>query len=238
MADADMRAAERAALEGGAQASARLLQKRVQAGQLERSKVKLAAYLGHEAAQLVEPCDLHGPGSALVSPPLSGRRAGDRRYAGACPRCVPHADMGCWAKGVSRYLDGREACGRAAVAAGLRALPAVQRSGYAGGCPCTFLGCRQCRAHEVVQAARAWTDCPCDRHEAGCLDQLARIDMGALSLPAWAFEMLAIVAGDAMALPEDRLPLALGGAVRLTSESAIRLAVRSALIPWALGEAP
>lgn len=77
MPDERTRNLERAAAQGDVDAEAKLLLERVRAGDLFEERLKLAAYLGHEAA--VVALDSPGPPSASLSEALLGLDTCDRQ---------------------------------------------------------------------------------------------------------------------------------------------------------------
>lgn len=224
MADQRLRLAERG------EDRARAMHERLRVGQITQERIALAAYLGDEAARRVMPYrDAGGvPGSWL---------------------CVNNRVLSDWTRGLAQW--GQAICVRAVVAAALVALPYISRSDYAGGCPCTFLGCRRCYARRaILAAAENWLACPCEEHREAC-DSL-----GPLSDPFQAMISCIVlwgkpgthsagngIAAATVALESFAILLTPGDpdiwddpCTDTRGRDRVRQAVRDALVPWALGE--
>jgi hypothetical protein len=132
---------------------------------------------------------------------------------------APSADLGRWIRGLGRF--GREAVDRAGVAAARLALAVWQAEFPTDDRPL-----------RAIQAHEAWIVCPCEAHAAAlhAARTAAGLMGGAASDPrASASARVAAVCcmrGDAQATR----------AASLTSEERVRDAIKTELLPWALGE--
>lgn len=212
MADARLRALQRQAALGEPQARVLLLRARLRAGELDWEGVELAAYLGDAEARSL---------------------SGQQPPAGASLRE--------WVKG----LPTLEATSRAAIAAARAAL----------GCWVSFSP-EDARPTLGIAAAEAWVRCPCREHalEAGtsvrdC--QAASFLAAAVAADkaygperdrAWAAEAAANAASEAAACAANTAwwapeQAALQASYALNDVRAVQDAIRSELLPWALGRA-
>lgn len=239
MGDRQARALERdTSLEG----RARVLAHRLRVGTLTQERLELAAYVGDEAARMLverwrwdkrdEVCccgdgaDGHGMGGAehsLVHACDYYAEEGEEREC-ACPSLPLDA----WARSLSRW--DKAVCVRAAVAAG-RVAWAANGSDDAAYVNAGMDTTSRADPVRALSAAQAWLDCPCERHLEACV----ALCCPKPNLDAFAWEVNEAVccrqAGD-----DDHAHhvTAIETSGRLTSEQAVRDAIRTSLVPWAL----
>jgi len=151
--DRDLRESERQAATGGVRERAAWLRKRIKVGELTRDRVELAAFLGDEAARASLPC----------------RSAGSWQIA-------DRYSMNRWLLRLSYW--GLEAMVRAALSAGLFALPLWEREeGWEWGEGDQFHRLRPdevdyyqalslvVRPRRALTSVGMWLLCPCDEHQ-------------------------------------------------------------------------
>jgi hypothetical protein len=217
--DARLRQLQRDAATGDLAARARLLTERVRIGDLAPDRLQLAAYLGDEAAE-----------EAL------GQR----------PHVPPTITVGRWVRGLARPTVGEGWPEWAAQAYALAAAAAARSV-----LPC-FAGRDPVAATRAVEALDAWIACPCDEHGRASAAAASHVPQpppgpaGLFASRGVRFAGLAVLRAAAIPLGRAGLPRGAtppetiaadtaADAARATSPEAVRVAIREALVPWALG---
>lgn len=202
MTDVRFREAERETTQGLPGARARLLRAHVRTGAIDVGRLELAAWLGDDDAR-------HALGEGAYEGFAADLRGVTRQEVGTAR--TAGADLVAWVLGLERW--GRQACVRAAIAGVRVGLAEVQhlRQGDLHA------------AREGLEAAEAWTRCPCDAH--------ARAGRGPWADALWA--------ATSSRSPEPRAAViaavrAAGWAARVSSPSRVREAIRGELLVWAL----
>lgn len=228
MSDERLRTLERAAASGGPDERAALLRARVRAGTLSQERLELAAYVGDADARAAlvafeDDPDVDGghPTACIPCRAFDGRNYVILR--GSEWHCLKHAhehpDLALWVRGLSRW--GSEVLVTAAVAAARQALPVWASQSGCELCASSHshIVCGHAtRARRAVEAVEAWIACPCEQHWTERHE--AYVDAGHRAwLPA---------PGD------DRAHESVQHAARIAGEPAVRQAIRTALVQWAL----
>jgi len=213
--DADLRELERRFRETGCvEDEAAWLRARAQAGELEKSRLELAAYCHHEAAV-----------TALGLEAL-GEQRGFRR----------------WANGLSAW--GLEAYNRVQIAAAYAALVVWEGGPSTLRAAACLADMREDvlrgSPRQAVGAVEAWLHCPCPKHkEAASTRTLAfGVPRTRTSVAAALRSVVQLAWGvdrdeDSQRIEDDEKLLSF--AEQATSPDIVRAAVRADLIPWALG---
>jgi hypothetical protein len=176
MADARLRALERAAADGGEREEINLLRERMRLGVISRGRVGLAAYCGSSRAR---------EALGLADPPPHSHRFDLMTgvpHEQAWPHCGCSADGRtiCAAHGPTALLEdfvtGLFAWGEESqVRAGLAVAKTVRDHLVFGTKVPALLGDVKRRVNVGIQAITDWLDCPCDEHWEACRKAEAEI---------------------------------------------------------------
>jgi len=233
--DAELRALEKKARAGDADAGQRWLVARLRAGTISPERVAIAAYVGDEGARRaisaerpICECNMIGKKHGRECP-LAGKLVAETPNALRIPKAT-------W-KWLTHFPTDRELLARVALAVFLEgdAPPADP--------PASVVA--------LAEAVRSWLDCPCEKHamtvRARHRERLTKLmPRGAYmnmsnwlrATSRWDVAAQAAVGADpagVLALVDE---LAQARARRRqTTEERVRSAVREAILPWAVGEA-